>query len=49
MIPAMNSKETTAYIYLAAAFVAALVIANVLAAKIITIGGIFVPAGVLAL
>ena len=44
----MNSKETTAFIYLAAAFVAALVIANVLATKIITVGGIFVPAGVLA-
>lgn len=44
----MKDRELSAYIYLAAAFVAALVAANVLAAKIITIFGVFVPAGVLA-
>ncbi|MEE8394970.1 MAG: queuosine precursor transporter [bacterium] len=44
----MAQKEFSLFVLLAAAFVAALVIANVLASKIVAVGGIFVPAGVLA-
>lgn len=48
MTEAKESGSFTLFVYLAAAFVAALVTANVLAAKIVTIGGLLVPAGVLA-
>jgi uncharacterized integral membrane protein (TIGR00697 family) len=44
----MEQKEFSAYVLLMAVFVAALVTANVLASKIIAVGGLFVPAGVLA-
>jgi len=44
----MQQREATLLLYLTAAFVGALVASSVLAAKIITIGGLFVPAGVLA-
>lgn len=44
----MTQREFSLFIFLCAAFVAALVTANVLAAKIVSLGGLFVPAGVLA-
>lgn len=44
----MKQKELTLYIFLASAFVAGLVTANVVAGKIIDLWGVFVPAGVLA-
>lgn len=44
----MEPRALSLYVYLAAAFVASLVAANVLAAKILSIGGLVVPAGVLA-
>ena len=44
----MNQREATLLLYLTAAFVGALVASSILAAKIITIGGLFVPAGVIA-
>jgi uncharacterized integral membrane protein (TIGR00697 family) len=44
----MKHRELVPYIYLGIAFHAALVAANVIAAKIAGAGGVFVPAGVLA-
>ncbi|MEE8433670.1 MAG: queuosine precursor transporter [bacterium] len=44
----MSRSEFSAYVFLMAVFVAALVTANVLAGKIIVVAGLFVPAGVLA-
>jgi len=44
----MEQKAFPHYVVLMAVFVAALVTANVLAGKIISVGGLFVPAGVLA-
>lgn len=44
----MTDRELSAYVYLGIAFHATLVTANVVAAKIIGVGGGFVPAGVLA-
>jgi hypothetical protein len=44
----MSDRELSSYIYLGIAFHATLVTANVVAVKIISIGGVFVPAGVLA-
>lgn len=44
----MKPREFSAFVLLTAVFVAALVIANVLAGKIISVWGVFVPAGVLA-
>ena len=44
----MPERSLTLYLYLSALFVAALVAANVVASKIIMIGGLVVPAGVLA-
>ena len=44
----MTQREFSLFVFLCAAFVAALVTANVLAAKIVSLGGLFVPAGVLA-
>ncbi|NIR98467.1 MAG: VUT family protein, partial [Gammaproteobacteria bacterium] len=46
-MPTQNRSES-AYLYLSAVFVAALIAANVVSGKIITLGGLFVPAGVLA-
>jgi len=44
----MNQKEQSLYIFLSAVFVASLVTAGILASKIISLWGVFVPAGVLA-
>ncbi|HKI99210.1 MAG TPA: queuosine precursor transporter [bacterium] len=44
----MQGKSLTAYLYLAATFVAAMIAANVVATKIIVLGGLVAPAGVLA-
>ena len=44
----MTDRELSPYIYLGIAFHATLVTANVVAVKIIGVGGLFVPAGVLA-
>lgn len=44
----MESRSLQAYLYLSATFVAALIAANVVSGKIVTLGGLFVPAGVLA-
>lgn len=44
----MSPRAVTAYLLLAVVFVAALITANVVASKILALGGIFVPAGVLA-
>jgi hypothetical protein len=44
----MTDRELAPYIYLGIAFHATLVTANVVAVKIIGLGGFFVPAGVLA-
>jgi len=42
------TKDWGPFIYLSAAFVAALITANMVSGKIISLGGLFVPAGVLA-
>lgn len=44
----MHGKSLNAYVYLSALFVAALVTANVVSGKIIVLGGLVAPAGVLA-
>lgn len=44
----MQGKSLNAYVYLAAVFVAALITANVVSGKIIVLGGLVAPAGVLA-
>ena len=43
-----KDREFTALLYLGAAFVAALVTANLISGKIVAVGGVFVPAGILA-
>lgn len=43
-----TARESALFLYLAAAFVAVLITANVVSGKIITLWGLFVPAGVLA-
>ena len=44
----VDRKSLEVYVLLAAAFVGALVTANLISSKIVTIGGLVVPAGVLA-
>lgn len=44
----MDSRSLQAFVYLSATFVAALIAANVVSGKIVSLGGLFVPAGVLA-
>ena len=44
----MPAKSLHAYVYLSAAFVAAMIAANVVSGKIVMLGGLVVPAGVLA-
>jgi queuosine precursor transporter len=44
----MHGKSLNAYLYLAAVFVAAMITANIVAGKIIVLGGLVAPAGVLA-
>ena len=46
--PSLSLKASALYVLLATAFVAALVAANLTASKIIVVGGLVVPAGVLA-
>ncbi|MBI3993360.1 MAG: queuosine precursor transporter [Candidatus Lambdaproteobacteria bacterium] len=43
-----KDREFSALLYLGAAFVAALVTANLISGKIVAVGGVFVPAGILA-
>jgi queuosine precursor transporter len=44
----MQGRSLSAYLYLAAIFVAAMITANVVSGKIIMLGGLVAPAGVLA-
>ena len=44
----MPDRSLNAYLYLSAVFVAALVAANMVSSKIVMLGGLVVPAGVLA-
>ena len=44
----MPRKSLHAYVYLSATFVAAMIAANVVSGKIVMLGGLIVPAGVLA-
>jgi uncharacterized integral membrane protein (TIGR00697 family) len=44
----MDRPSLSLYVYLALAFVAGLITANLISGKIVALGGLFVPAGVLA-